>query len=89
MASKPKRRSGRSRQTSPSALERWKWWFLGGGAVAAVVVLVVLANALSGPETSAPSTAAPDLVLADSSGREFRLSNQIGDPLLLYFSFPG
>ena len=32
---------------------------------------------------------APELVLANTSGEEFRLSEERGSPLLLYFSFPG
>ncbi len=90
MASKTKRPSRRNRQTSASVWQRGKWWFIGGGAAAAAIaILIVPSTSLSGPKTSAPGIAAPDLVLASTSGQEFRLSDERGKPMLLYFSFPG
>ena len=89
MASKTKPPSRRNRQTSASVWQRKKWWFIGGGAVAAIAILIVLSTSLSGPKTSAPGIAAPDLVLASTNGQEFRLSDQRGQPMLLYFSLPG
>lgn len=89
MASTRKRTARRNPTTSGSVWQKGKWWFIGGGVVAVIVVLVVLASSLSGPATTAPNIAAPDLVLGSTSGEEFRISDELGNPLLLYFSFPG
>ncbi len=89
MASNRKRTARRSPQTSASVWQRGRWWFVGGGVTAVIAILIVVSVSLSGPKTSAPLVAAPDLVLGSTSGQEFRVSDARGNPLLIYFSFPG
>ena len=89
MASNKKRTARRNPQTSASIWQRGRWWLIGGGAAAAIAILIAVSISLSGPKTSAPGVAAPDLVLGSTSGQEFRVSDEIGNPLLIYFSFPG
>ena len=103
MASKGKRRStGRTSARAPSgrteANGRWqraKWWFVGGGLAAGLALLVALTFAIGGPERPeitgqelGSAKAAPDMTLATLDGN-FRLSENRGEVLLLYFSFPG
>ena len=80
------------RRTAPprgeGVLHRGKWWFAGGGVTAAITLLFVLSTALSGPETSEPRLAAPDVTLATLGG-ELQVSDLEGEVVLLYFSFPG
>lgn len=83
-----KRRRGIAPPSGGAGLRRGKWWFAGGGAAVAIAVLFVLSVALSGPETSEPGLAAPDVTLATLDG-ELRLSDLEGEVVLLYFSFPG
>ena len=68
------------------------WLFIGGGLAAAVVLLVVLILAFSGPQVRESelglANPAPDMTLATLSG-EFQLSENKGEVLVLYFSFPG
>ena len=68
------------------------WLFIGGGLAAAVVLLVVLTLAFSGPQVRESelglANPAPDMTLATLSG-EFQLSENKGEVLVLYFSFPG
>ena len=72
---------------------RQVWLLLtGGGALALGVILYSLfASGILG-SGSAPekvsADVAPDITLATADG-EFRLSEQRGEVLLLYFSFPG
>ncbi len=86
MNSKAKR--SKAQQHRRSVWIRGKWWFLTGGVAAAIAILVVLSTSLSGSKTSDPGIAAPDVTLATLDG-EFQLSDQQGNVLLLYFSFPG
>ncbi len=101
MASKARRRSPRraSGQTAaPYVWQRWKWWFTGGGVAGLIALLAALTFALSGPEATermadagaarVSAETAPDVTLATLDG-EFRLSENRGEVLLLYFSFPG
>ena len=102
MASRAKRRSTTRRASrQAAALDLWqrrKWWFVGGGFAGAMALLTALTFALSGPEATdrtvdvgaAPvsADAAPDMTLATLDG-DFRLSENRGEVLLLYFSFPG
>lgn len=64
---------------------------LWGGVLAVIVGIVVYGisstGLLWGPKGS--TEPAPDLVLADTSGQQFRLSEHDGQPRLLWFSFPG
>ena len=53
-----------------------------------VVLLSVLATSFSGPETSEPGIAAPDVTLATRDG-QMRVSYLEGEVALLHFSFPG
>ncbi len=92
MASRSKRgqtglQRGR-RMRSRSVWQRGKWRFISGGMAGAIALLMVLSSSLSGPETTGGDSA-PDLVLAATTGQQFRLSEQNGQPRLLYFSFPG
>ena len=89
MASSRKRTTRRNPQTSDSVWKRGRWWFIGAGVTSVIAILVVVSISFSGPESSAPLVAAPDLVLGNTSGQEFRVSEARGNPLLLYFSFPG
>ena len=103
MATRAKRRSttrksdGRpSRATAePDLWQRGKWWFVGGGLAAGIALLVALTFALGGPERPEITgqefglgEAPPDVTLATLDG-DFQVSNQQGEALLLYFSFPG
>ena len=67
---------------------RGKWWFIAVGAVGALTLLIVLSTTLSGEKVSEPGIAAPDLDLNTATGT-IRLSELEGQPLLLYFSYPG
>ena len=94
MASKSKRRAG-PHKPSTGIWERRKWWFVGAAAVGAIVLLAVLTSILSGPDTPeitgqefGLSETAPDMTLVTLDG-EFRLSENRGKVVLLYFSFPG
>ena len=84
-----KRRQRKKRSNAP---DRKSWWFIGGGLIAAVALLVGLTFAFSGPQAreSGPGSAnpAPDMTLATLSG-DFQLSENQGEVLVLYFSFPG
>ncbi len=86
MTSKAKR--SRAPQRRRSLWSRGKWWFITSAVAAAIALLFVLSTSLSGSKTSEPGITAPDVTLATLDG-EFRLSDQQGDVLLLYFSFPG
>ena len=85
----PKRRQSKKRSNAP---DRRSWWFIGGGLIAAVALLVGLTFAFSGPQAREPelvsANPAPDMTLATLSG-EFQLSENRGEVLVLYFSFPG
>ncbi len=83
-----KRRRGTAPPRGGAVLRRGKWWFAGGGTTVAIALLFVLSTALSGPETSEPGLAAPDVTLATLSG-ELQVSDLEGEVVLLYFSFPG
>ena len=87
MTSKRRQRNRRS-----NALGRKSWWFIGGGLIAAVALLVGLTFAFSGPQAResalGPANPAPDMTLATLSG-DFQLSENQGEVLVLYFSFPG
>ena len=95
MPSRAKRRSTARRASAqtaaPGLWRRRKWWFLGGASAAGMTLLVALTLALSGPEATELTVelgAAPDVVLATLDG-DFRVSENRGEVLLLYFSFPG
>ena len=102
MASRAKRRStgtsGRRASGGTAASDLWrrgKWWFIGGGIAGAIALLVAVTFALSGParpevtgEELGLAEAAPDMTLTTLDG-DFRLSENRGEVLLLYFSFPG
>ena len=85
----PKRRQSKKRSNAP---DRRSWWFIGGGLIAAVALLVGLTFAFSGPQTRESglglANPAPDITLATLSG-DFQLSENRGEVLVLYFSFPG
>lgn len=86
-----KARRGRSTRHRASPSNGRRGLFITGGAlavIAAIVVSGILATGMldNGKESVEP---APDLVLANTSGQEFHLSDEQGKPLLLYFSFPG
>ena len=83
-----KRRRGTAPPRGRAIWRRVKWWFAGGGAAVAIVLLFVLSTILSGPTTSEPLLAAPDVTLITLSG-ELRVSDLAGEVVLLYFSFPG
>ena len=94
MASKSTRGAGRNKRSS-GIWERRKWWFVGAAAVGAIALLAVLTPMLSGPDIPEiagqefrTSETAPDMTLVTLDG-EFRLSENRGKVLLLYFSFPG
>ena len=85
--------SKRKREKALSSARKWRsWGIIGGGLVAALALLVGLAFALSGPQARESelglSNPAPDMTLATLSG-EFQLSENRGEVLVLYFSFPG
>ena len=84
-----KRRQSKKRS---NALGRKPWWFIGGGLIAAVALLVGVTFAFSGPQAReselGSANPAPDMTLATLSG-DFQLSENQGEVLVLYFSFPG
>ena len=99
MASRAKRRSTTRRASgqtaAPDLWQRGKWWLVGGGLAAGLALLVALTFAFGGPERPeitgeelGLANAAPDMTLATLDG-VFRLSENRGEVLLLYFSFPG
>ena len=96
MASRTKRRAAARRSDQhtrlPGVWRRGKWWFIGGGIAGAIALLVALTFAFSGPEITGQEfglgEAAPDITLTTLNG-DFRLSENRGEVLLLYFSFPG
>ena len=96
MALRAKRRSAArrpgQRTQKPTIWQRGKWWFIGVGGAGAIALLLVLTYAFSGPQARESelglANAAPDITLATMDG-DFRVSEQGGDVLLLYFSFPG
>ena len=92
---------GKARQSSKATIsaglwQRGRWWFIGGAATAgAIAVLTALTLVFAGPQR--PQTTgqeiglaqtAPDMTLETLDG-EFRLSENRGEVVLLYFSFPG
>ncbi len=87
MTARKTRRTQRS-----NARQRRKWWFIGGGLIAAVALLVSLTFAFSGPQAReselVSANPAPEMTLATLSG-DFQLSENQGEVLVLYFSFPG
>ena len=82
----------RRRKQRSDAQNRKSWWFIGGGLTVAVALLIGLTFAFSGPETQESeiglTNPAPDMTLATLSG-DFQLSENQGEVLVLYFSFPG
>lgn len=84
-----KRRQGKLRS---NARKRKSWRFIGGGLIVAVALLVGLTFAFSGPQVRESelglANPAPDMTLATLSG-DFQLSENRGEVLVLYFSFPG
>ena len=102
MAPRPERRSTTRRASvqtaAPDLWQRRRWWFIVGGVAGAMALLAALTFALSGPEATertvdvgpAPVSAelAADMTLATLDG-DFRLSENRGEVMLLYFSFPG
>ena len=76
----------------PTIWRRGKWWFVGVGGAGAIALLLVLTYAFSGPPARESeiglANAAPAITLATKDG-DFRVSEQRGEVLLLYFSFPG
>ena len=84
------RRTRKTQRSNPR--QRRAWWFIGGGLIAAVALLVGLTFAFSGPQEPetelASANPAPDMTLATLSG-DFQLSENQGEVLVLYFSFPG
>ena len=67
-------------------------WFIGGGLIAAFALLIGLIFTFAWPQVREPelklANPAPDMTLATLSG-VFQLSENQGDILVLYFSFPG
>ena len=65
-----------------------------GGSIVVIVGIILVSVLASGSFTKEPSEntpaaqLAPDITLSTAGG-EFRLSQQKGKVLLLYFSFPG
>lgn len=88
MARKQEGKRSATPQSRRALWSRGKWWFIGGGVAAAIVLLFLLSTSLSGSKTSKAGIPAPDITLATLDG-EIRLSDLRGQPLLLYFSFPG
>ncbi len=82
----------RQRKRRSNALGRKSWWFIGGGLIAAIALLVGLTFAFSGPQVRESglglANPAPDMTLTTLSG-DFQLSENQGEVLVLYFSFPG
>ncbi|MBI4197776.1 MAG: hypothetical protein HY533_01535 [Chloroflexi bacterium] len=83
-----KAKRSKTPQRKRSLWSQGRWWFIAGGGAAAIAILFVLSLSLSGSKTSEPGIAAPDVMLATLDG-ELQLSEQKGNVLLLYFSFPG
>ena len=99
MASRSNRRSKTRRASgqtaAPDLWRRGKWWFVGGGIAGAIALLPALTFGLSGPERPEITSqelglaqSAPDVTLTTLDG-SFQLSENRGEVLLLYFSFPG
>ena len=63
-------------------------WMGGLFFVLAVVVSVVLVSGLLQGSGQAKGDLAPDITLATTEG-DFRISEQLGDVVVLYYSFPG
>ena len=80
------------RRHRSDAPNRKSLWFIGAGLTTAIALLVALTFAFSGPQAQESelglANLAPDMTLATLDG-EFRLSENQGDVLVLYFSFPG
>ncbi len=75
------------RRGSGSGASRFLW--MGGLVfVLAVVVSVVLASGLLQGSGQAKGDLAPDITLATTEG-DFRISEQRGSVVVLYYSFPG
>ena len=64
------------------------FWMGGLFFVLAVVVSVVLASGLLPGSGQAKGILAPDITLATTEG-DFRISEQRGSVVVLYYSFPG
>jgi len=76
-----------SRRASWPGASRFLW--MGGLLfVLAVVVSVVLAGGLLKGSGQAHGDLAPDITLATTEG-DFRISEQRGSVVVLYYSFPG
>ena len=82
----------RQRKKRSNAPQRRTWWFIGAGLIVAVALSVGLTFAFSGPQVResglVSANPAPDMTLATLSG-DFQLSENQGEVLVLYFSFPG
>ena len=80
------------RRQRPNKVKHKTWWFIGAGLIGAIALLVGLTFAFSGPQVQESeiglANPAPDMTLETLSG-DFQLSENQGDVLVLYFSFPG
>lgn len=75
--------------TTGRAEKPWLW--ITGGVITVIVVALaysLFARDLVGGDATSNAYLAPDLTLATADG-QVRLSDLRGQPLLLYFSFPG
>ena len=98
MASKANQQRTSRRTESSGIWRHGRRWFIAGGFAGAIALLAALTFALTGPDATertvdvgaAPVSAepAPDVTLATLDG-DFRLSENRGEVLLLYFAFPG